>query len=309
MRDYIEEKRVFKITSDTQGRRLDKLLSTMTDFVSRTKIQEMIRSGDITVNGNRVKPSYIVRLSDEIEYTIPTPKPIEILPEDIPIDIIYEDRDIVVVNKPPGMLVHPGGSVVTGTLVNALLYHCQDLKGIGGEIRPGIVHRLDKDTSGILVIAKNEHSHIELSEQFKERRVEKVYLGIVKGVPRISKGIIRAPIGRSGSDRRKMSICVEGRDSITRYKILKIFGNKRASLLWIMPQTGRTHQIRVHMKYMGNPIIGDPLYGREEGQVERQMLHALRLSFYHPKTGKKLTFVAPPSEDFKKTIKMLSEVR
>ncbi|MCD6239469.1 MAG: RluA family pseudouridine synthase [Thermotogae bacterium] len=306
MGNYEKERRIFRITSNIQGNRLDKLLSSMTFLPSRRRIQEMIRSGDITVNGKMVKPSYIMRLSDEVEYIIPPPREIKILAEELPISVIYEDRDIIVVNKPAGMIVHPTASIVTHTLVNALLYHCQDLQGIGGEIRPGIVHRLDKDTSGIIVVAKNEASHIKLSEQFKQRQTKKVYLGIVVGIPRIQKGIIRVPIGRSETDRRKMKVCENGRDSITYYKVMKIFGNKKASLLWIMPKTGRTHQIRVHMKYMGNPIIGDALYGKEEKRFKRQMLHALRLSFTHPRTGEKLTFIAPPPEDFKKAIRILN---
>ncbi|MBB6062200.1 23S rRNA pseudouridine1911/1915/1917 synthase [Thermosipho japonicus] len=238
------------------------------------------------------------------------PKEVEILPENIPLDILYEDKDIVVVNKSAGMITHPTPSFISGTLVNALMYHCKDFQGISGELRPGIVHRLDKDTSGVIVVAKNDKAHQSLSKQFKDRVTEKVYAAIVKGIVKKDYGTIEVPIGRNPVVRTKMAAVDWGKNALTYFKVLRRF--KDATLVFAYPKTGRTHQIRIHMKYIGHPLLGDELYGSgkkdEVYGATRQMLHALKLSFYHPTTEEKMTFVAPLPKDFKRVLKILSEI-
>ena len=234
----------------------------------------------------------------------------EILPENIPLDIIYEDKDILVINKQPGIITHPIPSHTSGTIVNAVLYHCKDLQGIGGVLRPGIVHRLDKDTSGVMVIAKNDLAHQSLTKQFKDRLTEKLYVCLVKGVPKKKEGDIEINIARNPILRVKMTVTQSeyGKPALTHYKVVREFDDL-ASLVFAYPKTGRTHQIRVHMKYIGHPLMGDEVYGRAKEDeifgIKRQMLHALSLAFYHPRTGQKVKFVARLPEDFKFAIEKI----
>lgn len=285
-----------------QGRRLDLyLLQKIPSKISRNFVQKAIKEGKITVNGKPQKPSYLVKVKDVI--FVPDAEPVmtpSIEPEPIDLEILYEDHDLIVINKPAGMIVHPIPSHMSGTVVNALLYHCEDLQGIGGELRPGIVHRLDKDTSGVMVVAKNDLAHRILSQQFKDRKISKLYLALVRGRVDTQQGEIKVSLARHPILRTKMSVNDAGRVAITSYRVLKHFGDK-ASLVAVYPKTGRTHQIRVHMKYIGHPILGDKLYGNSYG-ASRQMLHAAKLGFYHPRTDEWLTFVAPIPDDFKSLI-------
>ncbi|WP_231109781.1 RluA family pseudouridine synthase [Thermosipho melanesiensis] len=281
------------------------------DWISRTYIQRAIKSGMVTVNNEEKKPSYKLKNGDVVSFELPEePKKVEILPENLPLKIIYEDKDIIVVNKDPGVVTHPTPTFLSGTLVNALMYHCNDFQGIGGELRPGIVHRLDKDTSGVIVVAKNDKAHQSLSMQFKERKTEKTYIAIVSGEVKKNYGTIDVPLGRNPVVRTKIAPVDWGKNAITYFKVIKRF--KNATLLLAFPKTGRTHQIRVHMKYIGHPLLGDELYGRGKKDeifgVKRQMLHALKLSFYHPSTNEKMIFVAPLPEDFKQVIRNLAEI-
>ena len=298
------------VTSREDGWRLDACVAEKAPpWVSRSNVQRNIKEGKVFVNGCNKKSSFKVRNGDLITFDFPEkPKETAVEPEDLPLKIIFEDRDVIVVNKDPGMIVHPVPRKQSGTLVNALLNHCSDLQGIGGVVRPGIVHRLDKDTSGILVVAKNEMAHNSLTSQFKERLTSKEYIAIVKGrTPET--GEIDIPIARHKTNRLKMTVDDEGKKSLTRYIVLCHFGDV-ASLILVKPRTGRTHQIRVHMKSTGHPLLGDHLYGKANEDrvygVERQMLHALRLSFYHPRSGERVTFQAPLPEDIKAAIKNLS---
>jgi 23S rRNA pseudouridine1911/1915/1917 synthase len=241
-----------------------------------------------------------------------TPQLPEILPENIPLDIIYEDKDILVINKQPGIITHPIPSHTSGTIVNAVLYHCKDLQGIGGVLRPGIVHRLDKDTSGVMVIAKNDLAHQSLTRQFKDRLTEKTYICLVRGVPKKKYGDIEINIARNPVLRVKMTVTDSeyGKPALTHYKVIREFGNI-AALVLAFPKTGRTHQIRVHMKYIGHPLMGDEVYGRAKEDeifgIKRQMLHALSLSFYHPRTGQKMKFIARIPRDFKDAMENISK--
>ncbi len=291
-----------KVNKGEQEQRLDLfLLQKIPAKISRNFVQKAIKEGKVKVNGKPQKPSYRVKIKDVI--FIPDPEPAvvpSIEPEPIQLQILYEDSDLIVINKPAGMIVHPIPSHTSGTLVNALLYHCKDLQGIGGELRPGIVHRLDKDTSGVMVVAKNDLSHRSLSQQFKDRKVSKMYLALVRGKIDEPQGEIKVSLARHPVLRTKMAVNVSGRTAITFYRVLKYFDD-RASLVAVYPKTGRTHQIRVHMKYIGHPILGDKLYG-SSCDAPRQMLHAAKLGFYHPRTDEWLSFNAPVPDDFKKLI-------
>jgi len=307
----------FVITTNRDvPQRLDIYLSGKDLNLSRSRIQKFISSGKIRVNDSVVKPSYKVKVGDRIEVTIPRPRPLKVEPEKTSLTILYEDSDLMVVNKPRGMVVHPGAGVSSGTLVNALLYHCKDLSGIGGVLRPGIVHRLDKDTSGVLVIAKNDFSHLALSRQFKERKVNKRYIALVKGRVLRERGKIEVPIGRHPVKRKKMAIGAKrARKAITTYKVLERF--KDFTLLEAIPETGRTHQIRVHLSYIGYPIVGDPKYGMKKlktqnsklkiaiDNLQGQALHAQTLGFVHPRTKEYMEFNAPLPEEMEKVIGLL----
>ena len=287
----------FQITEELEEERLDKCISMLIESLSRSFIQKMIKDETVTVNGNPAKGSYRVKCDDEVVFCLPKAVEPDILPEDIPLDILYEDTDVIVVNKPKGMVVHPAAGHYSGTLVNALLYHCKDLSGINGVMRPGIVHRLDKDTSGLLLVAKNDQSQLALSLQLQERQMEKHYRALVEGNLREDSGRIDQPIARSKKDRKKMAIDPEGRPSITDWTVLA--RGRNVTLLDVHILTGRTHHIRVHMKSIGHPVCGDPIYGSGRGaKVPRLMLHAHTLSFTHPRTGERMTFTAPLPEEF-----------
>ncbi|MFH0878897.1 MAG: RluA family pseudouridine synthase [Lentisphaerota bacterium] len=290
--------------------RLDTWMAQQSSLqLSRSRLQDLIRGGHILVNGQGRKPHSLLKPGDRISVTIPPVKKIGLEPQDIPLDVLYEDADLIVVNKPPGLVTHPAPGHEDGTLVNALLHHCRDLGGIGGELRPGIVHRLDKDTSGVLVIAKNQFSMPALVAQFKSRAVRKEYLALVWGWPQKASGTIETLIGRNPHDRKKMSAKPShGRPAITHYEILRFYAN--TSLLRIRIETGRTHQIRVHMAFAGHPVVGDKQYGRAPRDVPRveaprQMLHAERLALKHPRTGKLLQCIAPMPLDMEEVLKTL----
>ncbi len=275
------------------NKRIDVYLAEKLD-ISRVAVQRMLVNELITVNENRAKPSYKLQKNDKIKIEEEQPQEIALKAQDIPVEILYEDNDIIVVNKPKGMVVHPANGNLDGTLVNAIMSICKDtLSGIGGEIRPGIVHRLDKDTSGAIIIAKNNKAHINLSEQIKNHEVEKTYIALVKGFVKENEATINMPIGRSQKDRKKMAVVKNGKHAVTHFKVINRF--KNYTLLEVKIETGRTHQIRVHLTQIGYPIIGDCVYsnGKNEWNIKGQCLHAKSLKFKHPITGKELFIEAP----------------
>jgi 23S rRNA pseudouridine1911/1915/1917 synthase len=304
-----------RVRPSDEGQRLDVLLASLLTDCTRTFVAGLIADEHVRVDGRPQKPGYRVKSGQNISGTIPAPVPIEFKPEPIPIDIIHEDDHIVVVNKQPGLVVHPAPGHFSGTLVNGLLYHCPNLVGIGGELRPGIVHRLDKDTSGTLVVAKNDAAHTDLSRQFKSRKVKKDYLALVHGHMKSPTGSIKLPIGRHPVDRKRMStVSPRGRSAETQWKTREKF--KEFALLEVRLKTGRTHQIRVHCSALHHPIVGDKVYGPRKPEktitgkhqqsdkilqilksVKRQMLHAWRLGFRHPHTGEAVSFESPLPED------------
>ncbi|MGD9873944.1 MAG: RluA family pseudouridine synthase [Kiritimatiellia bacterium] len=283
------------------GARLDAWLAKAQPGCSRSRWQQLIREGHVKVNGAPCKSRHSVAGGEEVEFEIPAAEPVAVAAEEIPLNILYEDRDIIVINKPAGLVVHPAPGNYSGTLVNALLHHCRDLEGIGGELRPGIVHRLDKDTSGVMVAAKNERAMQFLVDAFKNREVQKEYLALVSGQMDRKSGTISTMIGRSRGDRKKMSTrpASGGREAISHYTVQQQF--KDAALLRVKLETGRTHQIRVHMAHIGHPIIGDRQYGRAGSLFDapRQMLHAETLTLTHPASGEKMIFTAPLPEDMR----------
>lgn len=295
------------INTENKNIRLDKALTILQNDLTRTMLQKLIFEEKILVNGKAEKASYKTKENDIIE--IPeniVPKEIELKAEDIPIDIVYEDKDIIVVNKPKGMVVHPANGNPDGTLVNALMSICKDsLSGIGGEIRPGIVHRIDKDTSGLLIVAKNDKAHLCLSEQIKNREITKKYVALVRGIIKENDATIDMPIGRSTKDRKKMAVRKDGKKAVTHFKVLQRFNGY--TYLDIKIDTGRTHQIRVHLSEIGYPIVGDMVYsnGKNPFGVEGQMLHAKSLDFKHPITKEQMHLEAPLPEYFEKVLKTL----
>ena len=299
------EKRKLEINEENV--RLDKFIMNSISDLSRTLIQEYIKEGHVLVNGKIEKASYKIKMNDAIEITIPDNKEMDVLPEDIPLDIVYEDQDVIVVNKPSGMIVHPSVGIYSGTLVNALLYHCKDLSGINGVNRPGIVHRIDKETSGLLMVAKNDKAHINLSEQIQNREVKKVYLALVRGVIPENEATINMPIARSTKDRKKMAVDKKGKVAITHFKVLERF--EKYTYLEVAIETGRTHQIRVHMAEIGHPVVGDYTYsnGKNEFNIQGQMLHAKSLEFKHPITGKQMHLEAPLPEYFTEILNRLKQ--
>lgn len=299
MEKYIVEK-------NDENKRLDAYVSQINNKITRTAAQRLIEENHILVNSKQQKVSYKVKIGDIITIEQPTPKEIELKAENIPIDIIYEDDNIIVVNKPKGMVVHPANGNPNGTLVNAIMAICKDsLSGIGGEIRPGIVHRLDKDTSGLLIIAKNDEAHVNMSEQIKNHEVKKTYIALVRGIIKENEATIDMPIGRSQSDRKKMAVNKNGKNAVTHIKVLKRYD--KYTLLEIHIETGRTHQIRVHLSHIGYPIIGDYTYsnGKNEFGIIGQCLHAQRLEFKHPITQKKMKLEAPLPKYFEEILKKL----
>jgi 23S rRNA pseudouridine1911/1915/1917 synthase len=291
------------VTGEQKGQRLDQFIPTLADLtLSRSHVKKLIEDGLVSVNDRAAEPSYKIKAEDRIEIIIPPPREPTLKPENIPLDIIYEDADIIVVNKPKGMVVHPAPGNYSGTLVNALLYHCDHLAALGAPLRPGIVHRLDKDTSGLLVAAKTDAAYLSLVKQFKDRTVDKTYVTLVHGTIKNDDGVIEARLGRHPVERKKMAV-LEGkgsrgqgpgaREAYTAYKVLKRY--KNYTLLEVKIKTGRTHQIRVHMSHIGHPVVGDQTYGKRANDfgVSGQLLQAKKLAFDHPSSGKRMEFAAP----------------
>ena len=293
------------IVENEESKRIDAYISENTEY-SRTAVQRLIEENKIIVNGKKEKASYKVQNGDKIEIEEEPAKEIELKAQDIPLEILYEDNDIIVVNKPKGMVVHPANGNPDGTLVNAIMSICKDsLSGIGGEIRPGIVHRLDKNTSGAIIIAKNDKAHINLSEQLKNHEIKKIYIALVRGVVKENNATINMPIGRSKKDRKKMDVDKNGKEAITHFKVLRRY--KDCTLLEINIETGRTHQIRVHLSHIGYPIIGDEVYsnGKNKWNIEGQCLHAKSLDFKHPITEKEMHIEAELPKYFQKILEEL----
>lgn len=304
----------YTVGPESFRQRLDAFLATaLTDSaLSRSRIKDLIEQGEVRVNGVPSKVAYRLRDGDLVAVVVPEPRKSELVPEEVAFTILHEDEDLVVIAKPPGLVVHPGCGHQTGTLVHGLLFHCDDLAGIGGEERPGIVHRLDKDTSGVMVVAKNDLTHQALVNQFKERQVSKVYRAIVNGCPPLEAGRIDQPIGRHPMQRRKMAVNEEGRRAATNWRVLERFAEGFA-YLELELETGRTHQIRVHLAALGHPVTGDLLYGRQDRRrlvelgVVRQCLHSFCLGFTHPRTGAKLSFTAPLWPDMQGVLDLLRQ--
>lgn len=288
----------FLITVEQKGQRLDKVLGALQEEWSRGQIQTFIDEGHLLVNGEKVKKTYKLKENDEIVVNPPEPEPLEILAEDLNLEIVYEDADVLVVNKPKGMVVHPAPGHTTGTLVNGLMHQVTDLSGINGVMRPGIVHRIDKDTSGLLMVAKNDLAHESLVQQLVDKSVTRRYIALVHGHIPHDKGTIDAPIGRDKKDRQKMGVVDEGKHAVTHFQVIGRFGVDY-TLVQCRLETGRTHQIRVHMNYIGYPLVGDPKYGpKKTMDIGGQALHAGVLGFVHPRTNEYLEFEAPMPQEF-----------
>ena len=300
--------KTYTVQKENIGNRIDAYLANEDIELSRVAIQRLIKDEKILVNNKKVKSSYKLQEGDKITVEDEEPKEIELKAQDIPVEIIYEDNDIIVVNKPKGMVVHPGSGNPDGTLVNSLMNICKDsLSGIGGEIRPGIVHRLDKDTSGILVVAKNDKAHINLSEQIKDHKVEKTYIALVRGIVKENEAKIDMPIARSPKDRKKMAVVQGGKRAVTNFKVLERFPKDNCTLLEVKIETGRTHQIRVHLSEIGYPLIGDEVYsnGKNKWQIKGQCLHSKSLKFKHPITGKEMYLEAKLPKYYEELLKEL----
>ena len=307
---------IYTASASDKGKRLDAYIAEVAEL-SRSAAAKLIESGDVTVGGKKEEKKYQLKDGDEIEVIIPEAEEYEVCAEQIPIDVVYEDSDIIVINKPSGMVVHPAPGNYTGTLVNALLYHCKDsLSGIGGVMRPGIVHRIDKDTSGLLVVAKNDFSHRALSEELGYHGIEREYHALVRGGFKEEVGTVNLPIGRHPVDRKKMAVIKNGdraREAVAHYQVLKEYG--QISYLRLKLETGRTHQIRVHMSHLGHALIGDEVYSSTKIPFEKQhaslldgqILHAKRLSLTHPKTGERMTFECELPDNFKKLLEILEK--
>ena len=297
-----------RIIADVNNERLDSYISKSNLDLSRSMVQKLIKENRVFVNGKNEKESYKIKVNDNITIQIEEPKSSKLEAQDIPLNIIYEDNDIIVINKPKGMVVHPGNGNPDNTLVNAVLAHCKgSLSGIGGEIRPGIVHRIDKDTSGLIIVAKNDKSHINLSEQIKNHEVTKIYTALVKGNISEDEATIDMPIGRDKKDRKKMSVTRDGKEAVSHIKVIKRYGNY--TLIRVKIDTGRTHQIRVHMAKIGHPVVGDEVYssGKNEFGVKGQMLHSTILKFKHPISGKEIMLEAPLPQYFEDVLSKLDK--
>lgn len=303
----MDETLILTVTEENAGERIDRFLSVQCSDISRSYLQKLIKDQLVSVNGKIVKANYKVQVNDTISVEFPEIKELDILPEDIPLDILYEDDAVLVVNKPKGMVVHPAAGHTSGTLVNAVLFHCKgNLSGINGVLRPGIVHRIDKDTTGALLICKDDVTHRDLAEQLKEHSITRRYRAIVSGNLKEDEGTIEGPIGRHPTDRKKMAINpTHGKEAITHYRVLERFGN--ATYIECRLETGRTHQIRVHMTSIGHPLLGDEIYGSTKNpyHLDGQTLHAMILGFVHPKTGEYMEFEAPLPEYFCKLLDKL----
>lgn len=306
MSDFILQEK-FQVLSEVPER-LDLYLSKKYAQFTRSFIKNLIQNGLVEINGKMAKPASVVLSGDMILFSVPKPDDIENIPQDLPLDIVYQDKDIAVINKPKGMVAHPAAGNWDGTLVNALLFHMDDLSGINGRLRPGIVHRLDKDTSGLMVIAKNDNAHQKLAQQIKNKEAYRVYLAIVHGNIKQDEGTIEAPIGRHKTQRKMMAVTDTGREAVTHFSVLERF--RDFTLIEARLQTGRTHQIRVHMKHIGHPVAGDAIYGpKKEALTQKgQLLHAFKLGITHPSSGEKMVFEAPPDEEFARVLNMLKTV-
>lgn len=297
----------FEVLNEQEGERLDKFLSIIYPELSRSFFQKLIKDDNVSVNGQMQKANYRMKTDDLVTVAIPDAVETAIAPEDIPLDILYEDEDILIVNKPKGMVVHPSAGHFSGTLVNAVMFHCKSsLSGINGEIRPGIVHRIDMDTTGSLIVCKNDESHINIAEQIKAHSVNRIYVGIVCGNVTADEGTIEGAIGRHPKERKKMAVNEKnGKPAVTHYKVLERFGNY--TYMQFQLETGRTHQIRVHMASIGHPLLGDMLYssGKSPYTLQGQTLHAKTIGFVHPTTGKYMEFSAPLPEYFEKLLTRL----
>lgn len=304
------EELYFTADGSVASMRIDKALSILAQGYTRSHIQSVLESGGVTVNGKTVSKSYKLSEGDEIAFTPPELKELDVTPQDIPLDIVYEDDDLLVVNKPRGMVVHPAPGNYDGTLVNALMYHCKDnLSGINGVIRPGIVHRIDKDTSGLLIVAKNDFAHEKLAQQIKDHSFKRQYMAVVHGGFKDDEGVIDAPIGRNPNDRKKMCVTQKNsRGALSRYEVIRRY--EGFTLLRVTLETGRTHQIRVHMAYIGHPVAGDPVYGPKNGvkKLNGQCLHAGLIGFDHPRDGKYMEFESDLPEYFTDFLKTLKEI-
>jgi 23S rRNA pseudouridine1911/1915/1917 synthase len=298
------EKMVHTILEQQKGDRIDKVISTLDEEWSRTQVQQWIKEGNVLVNGQTIKTNYKCSLNDQIEITIPDPELLDVIPEEMDLDIYFEDKDVLVVNKPSGMVVHPAPGHLTGTLVNGLMAHCKDLSGINGVLRPGIVHRIDKDTSGLLMVAKNDMAHEKLVNQLVEKTVTRKYRAIVHGVIPHDFGTIDAPLGRDTRDRQSMTVVDNGKHAVTHFHVIERF--KDFTFVECQLETGRTHQIRVHMKYIGYPLAGDPKYGPKKTlDINGQALHAGVLGFNHPRTNEYVEFEAPLPREFEEVLEQL----
>lgn len=292
-----------EVAPDDSGQRLDVYITKQMPDLSRSRIQKLIKDGEILVNGTSAKSNYKLENNDEVLIHVPEPTELTVTAQELPLDILYEDSDVIVINKPQGMVVHPAAGNFEGTLVNALLHHCDDLSGINGIMRPGIVHRIDKDTSGVLVVAKNDVAHSSLAQQIKEHSVTRVYHTLIHGAMPEPAGIIEAPIGRHPVQRKKMAVVHKNsKHAVTHYRVLERY--KSYTYIEARLETGRTHQIRVHMSYLGHPVVGDPLYGYRKGNfgLEGQALHAKILGFNHPRSGDYMEFEAPLPGNFEKIL-------
>lgn len=300
-----DEREVLIITENEAGQRADVALAGMLEL-TRSNMQKLLDEGRAVKGTKVIKSNYKLKVGDEIIVTLPEPQPLDVQPENIPLDIIYEDEDVVVVNKARGMVVHPAAGNYSGTLVNALLYHCKNLSGINGVIRPGIVHRLDKDTSGIMICAKNDAAHVSLSEQIQSKTAQRTYLAVVRGNIKNDSGVIETQIARDKDDRKKMAVVKDGgRNAVTEYEVMERFG--KYTIVKCKLKTGRTHQIRVHMEHLGYPLVGDPKYSpmKTPFSINGQALHSLTLAFDHPRTGERMEFEAKLPEDLHKIVTRL----
>ena len=296
--------KTFDFIAETGDIRIDVYLSQKSD-ISRSRIKKLCDDGFCLINGKTVKSNKILKTGDKIELTVPEEKNLDIAPENIPIEVIYQDEDLAIINKPQGLTVHAGNGTNGGTLVNALLYHLDKLSGINGVIRPGIVHRIDKNTSGLLVVAKNDKAHVNLSKQIENKTCHRIYVALLEGNLQQDEGEINTFIGRNPADRTKMAVVKSGRQAVTRFRVLERFNGY--TLCEFSLKTGRTHQIRVHAKYMGHPVVGDPEYGYKNCKfnLKGQLLHAKTLEFIHPTTGEKMSFTAPLPDYFERVLKII----
>lgn len=296
------QKEVLNISPEEVGKRIDVYLAEKMPDLSRSRIQILIKNGDVTVSGQMVKSNYRLQQDEHLEVIVPPPAELAVEPENISLDVVFEDKHLLVINKPQGMVVHPAAGNYQGTLVNALLYHCDDLSGINGVLRPGIVHRIDKDTSGLLVVAKDDKTHRGLAAQIKKHTVRRIYKALLHGNMPEPRGIVRAAIGRDSHDRQKMAVTAKGKNAVTHYHVLERYSD--FTLIEARLETGRTHQIRVHMAYIGHPVVGDPKYGPKKNpfDLHKQALHAAVLGFRHPISQKELEFEAQMPEYLKEIL-------